>query len=218
MHKSYYEKRSVYNPSGGRMRHILDLVPSTPSYILDVGCGAGILAAELKMLGHVVDGIDISANAIERSRPHVRAGYCFDIVHDSWPKELEQKKFDVIIISEVIEHLFEPQALLEKAKFLLKKGGYLIVTTPNVLFWKNRFKMFFGSFEYQSEGIMDFSHIRFFTVESARDFIKQAEYWIEREHHLYPNLYKRKLNFMGKLLPGLFAYQLIFLLSNEKKY
>lgn len=209
----YYRNKKPYGINSARMQCILDLISESHLEILDIGCSNGELAAELQKRGHTVDGIDISAQALDHARPNLRAGYSFDITSDEWPLELRHKKYDTIIISEVIEHLFEPSELMRKALLLLRDRGCMVVTTPNVLFWKNRLKMFFGSFEYQKEGIMDYGHIRFFTILTAREFFKKAGLRIDREHHFYPNLYRRGLHDIGRWFPGLLAYQMIFRVS-----
>jgi len=139
--------------------------------------------------------------------------FCFDIEDLEWPAQLVSKRFDLIIVSEVIEHLFAPESFLKKIKTLLKSEGEIIITTPNFLFWKNRLKMLFGIFRYEEEGILDFGHIRFFTPDSARSLIRESGFEIKKEKFFFPNLYRRRLNFLGNLLPGLFAYQMFFLIK-----
>jgi hypothetical protein len=92
----------------------------------------------------------------------------------------------------------------------------MIITTPNFLFWKNRLKMLFGIFRYEEKGLLDFGHIRFFALDTARTAFQKAGLRISREAHLYPNLSFRGLNFLGRFFSGFFAYQMIFLLQNEK--
>ena len=191
--------------SDGRMREILSLVPSAHGKALDVGCGAGGLGVELKRKGWNVVGVDITDNT----------DFCFDIENENWPDALVSQKFDLIIASEVIEHIFSPEQLLLQIRNILADGGNIIITTPNVLFWKNRFKMIFGIFRYEDTGIMDFGHIRFFTLQTARELFAKVGLRIVRESHVYPNLRHRGLDFFGRMFPGLFAYQLVFKLSKR---
>jgi len=208
----YNDKKNVYSISGSRLSHILSLIDGDKLDILDIGCGRGVLAQELVRLGHKVSGVDISDEALNEAKEWLSESYCFDI-QGRWPEEIKSKKFDLVIASEVIEHIFDPVVFLNNIKGILNKDGKVIITTPNILFWKNRFKIFFGKFEYTNSGLMDFGHIRFLTIKSARKYIKQSGLKIEKENHLYPNFYKRKLNFIGNIFPGLFAYQMIFLLK-----
>ncbi|MFH1769723.1 MAG: methyltransferase domain-containing protein [Parcubacteria group bacterium] len=211
---AYYDKKlNKYSLGGGRLEHIEDFMPDKLADILDMGCGSGSLAKVLGEQGHTVYGADISPEALKLAKEHIEKGFCFDFENGAWPDDLMAMKFDAIIATEVIEHLFDPESFIKKLKQLLKPNGMIIVTTPNLLFWKNRFKIFFGKFEYEEKGIMDFGHIRFFTVKTARKMFEKCDLAIEAEHHFYPNLYKRGLTFLGKIFPGFFAYKLIFKLS-----
>ena len=157
-----------------------------------------------------MSGIDISSIALDEAKPYLFNSFCFDIQQNDWPTELLEQKFDLVIASEVIEHIFQPSDFLQKAKLLINQRGSLIITTPNFLFWKNRLKMLFGKFRYEEKGLLDFGHIRFFTIETAREIFHKTGFIIQREQHFCPNLYKRKLNFLGRIFPEFFAYQFGF--------
>lgn len=212
----YNSKHSVYKMNAGRRKHIIDLIPTHTKTVLDIGCGVGDFASVLHKKGYIVWGVDISEDALRQADEFLEDSFCFNVEDEQWSAELMSKKFDVIIASEVIEHLFHPELLLKKLKLLLNPGGKIIITTPNFLFWKNRLKMFFGNFKYQNSGLLDFGHIRFFTIDGARTTFLNVGLMPEKEHHFYPNLYKRGITFLGDLLPGVFAYQMIFLLSLQK--
>jgi len=212
----YNQQNKNYNISGSRLQHLLDLIPIGQSLeILDIGCGQGYLAKKLVLLGHKVVGVDISNEALQLAHPYLTKSFCFNLEDETWPEALLAEKFDIIIATEVIEHLFWPVEFLNQLSILLKKDGHVIITTPNFLFWKNRLKMLFGFFEYAATGLLDFSHIRFFNYKYFKKTIQESQLKIIREHHFYPNFYKRKLNFIGKNWPGLFAYQFIVSLSKK---
>lgn len=206
----YYQKNIVnYKMNSTRKKHVLLLVPEDSIDILDIGCGQGELAKDLKARGKYVSGTDISSKALYMSSKYLDESFCFDVEDCNWPEELIDKKFDCIIASEVIEHLFQPNNFLANVKKLLKPQGVLILTTPNFLFWKNRFKMLFGKFEYEDSGFYDKGHISFFTRNSLNKELEKAGFQVEKELNFYPNLYRRGLSFLGNLFPGFFAYQLI---------
>src|SRR3989338_3372533 len=214
MNSEYYnQKKNSYQLSGGRERILDKLIPDNTKTVLDIGCGSGDLARILQAKDKIVSGVDISPIALNMARPYLNDLFCFDIQLNEWPAELMEQKFDLIVASEVIEHIFQPSSFLEKAKSLIGKGGCLVITTPNFLFWKNRFKMLFGKFRYEQKGLLDFGHIRFFTLKTAREIFDKTDFIIQQEQHFYPNFYKRKLNFIGRIFPGLFAYQFGFRLT-----
>lgn len=214
--KEFYNKKSPYKMNATRKRNIIDLIPAGVKMVLDIGCGEGDLALALKEGGYVVTGVDLSSRALERAAPALHDSFCFNIENTEWPRELVEKRFDLIVASEVLEHLFDPATFLNKAGCLLAPDGKIIITVPNFLFWKKRIRLAFGDFQYEEKGLWDLGHIRFFTIKTARDFFKKEGFIIEKELHFYPNLYKRKITFLGKILPGFFAYQMIFLLSRGK--
>lgn len=209
--KSYYDnKNETYRMNAMRKRLVLELISDQPKNILEFGCGRGELARALKERGHRISGADISTEALEVAKDVLEEIFAFDFERE-WPEELTSKRFDLVIASELIEHLFNPEEFLIKARELLNPGGQLIITTPNFLFWKNRLKMLFGKFQYESKGLLDYGHIRFFTLKTARELTKKSGFIIERENHFYPNLYKRKATSLGRLFPGLLSFQLILL-------
>lgn len=214
--KEFYNQKSPYRMNATRRRHILDLIPSGTKTVLDVGCGEGDLAHALKERGYVVTGVDVSSRALEEADSVLHDSVCFDVESAEWPKEMMERKFDLIVASEVLEHLFDPAAFLRKATDILSPNGKIIITIPNFLFWKKRLKLIRGIFYYEEKGLWDSGHIRFFTVKTAREFFNKEGFVVEKEHHFYPNLYKRKLTFLGDLFSGFFAYQMIFLLSRKK--
>jgi methionine biosynthesis protein MetW len=208
----YYKIRNNYRMGGLRKEHILALIPAGVKTILDVGCGSGEFAKGLSEQGLEVTGVDISPSALEEAKPFLADPYCFDIT-GQWPEELLKRRFDLVIASEVIEHVFAPDDVIENLKRVAT--SHLIITTPNFLFWKNRLKMLCGIFRYEDKGIWDFGHIRFFTLKTFRDLLNQHGLHVEQEHHTYPNLEFRNLDFLGKLVPGLFAYQFITLVKKH---
>lgn len=102
--------------------------------IIDIGCGTGWLTAILGQFGPAV-GVELSDKAVEIARtryPHVTfySGNAFDL-------DLPANSFDVAVSQEVIEHVEDPKAFIEMKWRLLKKGGYIILTTPNGIVRKN---------------------------------------------------------------------------------
>jgi len=215
--KDYYNRKTLlYRTNSARERRIIQLIPKNVKMVLDIGCGRANLAVALKGRGYIVSGVDISDKALKETSEFLKDAFCFNVEDDIWPKELLDKKYDMIVASEIIEHLFLPNEFMKKVTGLLEENGKIVVTIPNFLFWKNRLKMSFGKFKYEEKGLLDFGHIRFFTYETAKELFEYCDLKVEKENHFYPNLYKRKLNFLGNFFPGFFAYQLTFLLSPKK--
>lgn len=215
MNKEFYNnKLPKYRMNSFRRRAILRWIANSQKDILDIGCGQAELAPYLKSMGHKVSGVDMVEMSADIQK-NLDYSKSFDFSGD-WPSDLLEKKFDYIICSEVIEHIFDTAKLLNNIKSCLKENGKLILTTPNFLFWKNRLRILFGDFAYSEDGLLDSGHIRFFTIATLKDSIGKSGLRIEREYNFYPNLYKRNLTWLGNLFPSLFAYQIILLLSRER--
>jgi len=216
MYTNYYLKNKYNKVSRGRRNGITQLVNDKAKFILDIGCGKGILGEAIKKEKKVVVyGVDISPTAIEEAKDKIDKAFCVDIEKDlkNWPSEVKNKKSDIIIISEVLEHLFYPEKLLENIKKLSHRETEIIITVPNVLFWKNRLKILFGHFDYKNEGLMDRGHIHFFTWESLQSLLWQTGYHIISKNNFIPT---RGTKLLGKLFPGFFSYQFILLTSTNK--
>lgn len=216
MYVNYYSKNKYNKVSRGRKDAIMRFINNQARFILDIGCGRGILGEAIKRKkGVVVHGVDVSSIAIEEAKTKIDKAFCVDIEKDlkDWPSEVKNKKYDVIIISEVLEHLFYPEKLLRNIKELFHHKTKIVVTVPNILFWKNRLSLLFGHFDYKKEGLMDRGHIHFFTWKSLQSLLWQTGYHIISKNNFIPT---RGTKLFGKLFPGLFSYQFILLASANK--
>jgi len=136
--------------------------------ILDVGCADGSFAKFLKQQGYDVYGIDISSKAINQAvKSGIKASQC----------DVEQginfldNFFDIVIASEVIEHLYDTDYFLQQLKRITKDDGYLLLSTPNLASLKNRIRLLFGRYPQYSEfrlGKNQSGHIRNYTVNTLK--------------------------------------------------
>jgi len=211
----YYKKKKEYDKIGNnRRKGILSLLGSYEGKkILDVGCGMGHLGRILKENTQcIVDGIDISEDAIRNASDVLDSSYVADLEHGNLPDALVQSTYDVIVISEVLEHLFYPEKILSKISHLCTKDTKVIVTVPNILFIKNRIRILFGSFEYAESGLMDRGHIHFFSWKSLGEMIRSEHFKMIHTQHNFP---MRFTKILGRVFPGVFAKQFIISLQYE---
>lgn len=99
--------------------------------VLDVGCGNGIISLNLGELGYNVHGIELSEDALEIAKGQNKFSNVIFEKADAETLKLKGKRYDVVICSEVLEHLHHPENLLKELRFLIKDDGVLIVTVPN---------------------------------------------------------------------------------------
>jgi 2-polyprenyl-3-methyl-5-hydroxy-6-metoxy-1,4-benzoquinol methylase len=144
--------------------------------VLDVGCGEGHFAARLAEAGNRVVGIDIlpqaaRADAMERYVPADLDGGL-----SGAKRALAGREFDLIMLQDVLEHLRAPEQMLRDCLPLLKPHGRVAVSVPNVANVTVRLALLFGRFEYTPRGILDRTHLRFFTRKSARRLLEECGY------------------------------------------
>lgn len=138
---------------------------------------------------------------------------------------------DVIVMADVLEHLAKPEALLGLAAEALDRGGAIVVSIPNIANLASRLGLLFGRFEYQDRGILDRTHLRFYTLSSARRLIRDAGFQIEAEETSsvpldlalpwMPSILLAPLEWilsaLTSLLPRLLGYQFIFVARKSER-
>ena len=210
----------VYENAGNL--ELLELLPaSADGRVLDCGCGAGDNARILSSRGWKVSGITISPAERE-----IAAQYCEQVhvanLENGFPQEI-QGHYDVIVMSHILEHLVTPHVLLNDAHRLLKSNGLIAVALPNVLHYRQRFEFLLGKFDYAVEGLMDETHVHFYTFTSGVDLLNRHGYrvltklatgsfplWKIRKH--VPGKWVKQLNRLAcNWKPGFFGYQCIYL-------
>jgi len=198
--ENFYREKIYSKVNRARSRAILSWLGPRDKLVLDLGCGDGSLGAMIKeKTGGKVIGLDISPAAAKSAAEKIDRALVFDLENENeWPIEIRELKFSKIVISEVLEHLFAPEKILEKIKNLLAEQGAIIITVPNFLFWKNRIKILFGRFDYEERGLLDRGHIHFFSWPSFKKTIGGRGLEIKKASHHLPT---RGTKFLGRFFP-----------------
>ena len=212
---AHYAEKKYEKISAGRRDGILALLGNfRDAQILDVGCANGALGEILKKIAPCdITGIEVSTQAGEDARATLDRVYVFNTEDEgAWPAELRAKAFDAIIVSEVLEHLFAPEQLLSHLHALSSEHTKVVITVPNILFWKNRLRILLGHFEYEERGLMDRGHIRFFSWNGLAQLIDASGFAVLDTAHHVPT---RGTTRLSKHFPGLFAHNFIVLLQKK---
>ena len=152
-------------------REIVDEVPIGSGSILEIGCAGGRTGEALKLEGRAkwVTGVELIDAAAEQAKKVLDQVLIGSIEQIDLP--FSDGQFDVIILADVLEHLVDPWAALHRIKPYLKQNGLMVVSLPNVRNWRVLMPLFFlGKWEYQDAGIMDRTHLRFFTRSGMISF------------------------------------------------
>jgi methionine biosynthesis protein MetW len=198
----YQFDSSPYSPN----MKILNLIPPGKK-VLDVGCASGYLAKRLNQKDGQVFGIEIDKKATQKARQ-----YCQKVINADVERieklPFPNQFFDVIIYSDVLEHLKRPDLVLMKLKKYLSNDGFIIASIPNIARVEIRLKLFLGKFDYQESGILKKDHLRFFNLATAKKMFQEAGLRIIR-------IEPTGLGSRIRIFPTLFAFQFIIVAQKE---
>ena len=172
MRASYRFKFNEYS-SHSKLREVLQNI--SKSRILDLGCADGQLSEVAALLGHEVTAVDIEG------APKVTDQITFfqcDL-ENGLPNDLTGK-FDVVLCADILEHLRKPDILLFDLLPRLSDNGMILVSIPNFGHWYPRVRTVIGRFDYDARGILDQTHLRFFTRKSFTKMATKAGYKVKR--------------------------------------
>lgn len=166
--------------------------------LLDIGCGNGSLSVRLKEMvkAEEVYGIEISPQGTEIACKAGVNAFCLDIDREDFP--FSDNFFNAVFCGEIIEHLFNPDHLLEEIKRTLKPGGLLVLSTPNLAWWLNRLVILLGYYPFGlnpslihpvghikelslSDGHTPvfYDHVRLFTLSALSKLLKKHGFHLE---------------------------------------
>jgi methionine biosynthesis protein MetW len=211
-----------HNRYGSHMQ-VLDAI-RPGSRVLDLGCSQGLLAKPLRAKDVRIVGVDIG--------PPERVSRDLDAYHRRDLERAldipEERVFDYVVLSDVIEHVKEREQLLRSARRYLKPNGRLLISTPNIAIWFYRLSLLAGRFEYGPRGVLDETHVHLYTRSTFRREVERGGFRILRERVtalpfeiVFESTGQSRLvaglSFLyyicAKLYPKLFAYQ--FLIEAE---
>jgi 2-polyprenyl-3-methyl-5-hydroxy-6-metoxy-1,4-benzoquinol methylase len=193
--------------------------------VLDIGCGEGFFAEKLLEQDNRVDGVDILAHPRHQDLLGKYVQADLDQGLGSVLPVLADRVYDRVLLQDVLEHVRNPHKLLTDCHQLLKPQGLLLVSVPNVANITVRLSLLFGRFEYAERGILDKTHVRFFTRKTARQMLEQAGYEIvARKVTVMPvelvlglpaenplmRIINTTLAVFTRLMPNLLGYQVLF--------
>lgn len=175
--------------------------------VLDIGCNDGYIGKHSDS-SNTFYGLDYLQESVDKAKEVYKDAMLYDLNN---LKELPwNKKFDTLIFADVLEHVLYPDQVLDFfINNYLKKEGKVIISLPNIANWQIRLNLFFGKFDYTETGIMDKTHLHFYTFKTAKELIESQNLSIK-------NIYGGA-TFFGKIirkapfLKGLLSTNIIYI-------
>jgi 2-polyprenyl-3-methyl-5-hydroxy-6-metoxy-1,4-benzoquinol methylase len=171
----------------GRERSdLLLLVPPLPagSRVLELGCGEGRLGAVLRQRGLEVHGVEVAAAAAEKARQVLDRVLTTDV--ERVDLDYPPGHFRLLLCGDVLEHLVDPWAVLQRLRRLLALDAVVVASVPNVQYFPVIANLLRGRFDYRQSGVLDRTHLRFFTRRSARAMLESAGFVVEAMPRVFP--------------------------------
>ena len=172
---SYEQKDRTYFDN--TRTEMLRFIPNDVESIIEIGCGTGSFGARLKGLRDIhYTGIDFDPESVRIASTRIDEALCLNVEKEELPF---QRRFDCIICNDVLEHMYDPWSVLKKLALTLTPRGYIVVSIPNIRYFPV-FKEYFlqSQWVYRENGVMDWTHIRFFTEKSVRHLVESSGFEI----------------------------------------
>jgi len=184
VYRQFYEFQFLNGFRGCRKREclegyywLLELIGERKK-VLEVGPGGGHMTEALSKRGCRVTSIEIDPQLSKEAKPFCEELFVGDIEQLDLDNKLDHKSFDVILLGDVLEHLKDPSEVLRRLHKFLKPSGYLVVSLPNVAHASVRLALLDGEFPYGEEGLLDKTHLRFFTLRTITTLFRETGYEI----------------------------------------
>ncbi len=181
--------------------------------VFEGGVSSGYFARVLVESGRRVDGHELDPAAAQEARSVCERVYEGDLqTFDTGELDCSYR---LLLFGDTLEHIPDPVSVLHRLRDHLDDDGHLIVSMPNITNWTVRLQMLFGRFRYTDRGILDRTHLRFYTVSTLPEMLADAGYSVVRLQASVPvpgvtgERLARLAHRIGNLRPGLFGYNLI---------
>lgn len=184
---------------------LINFVSKGNNRILDIGCGDGNTGKSLKDQGKAVEvvGIEKVSEIAQIAETKIDKVICANVETIELP--FSEGYFEYIIMGDMIEHLYDPWLLIRKLRPYLKKEGYILASIPNIRNWRIiKDLVLKGEWNYSSKGLLDDTHLRFFTKKSILKLFSSKDFLVHRIIPRFKLEARSKANLVNKLTLALF--------------
>ena len=177
MGKPYETEINLSDINNARTKQIL--LTGTDKRVIEFGCSTGYVSKVLKERGCYVVGVEVDPEAAEKAREVCDLVIVGDLDELDLAGELGGTTFDVGLFGDILEHLKYPQRALIQTRRLLAPGGYVVVSVPNIAHVSIRLALLKGEFDYEEMGILDDTHLKYYTRKSVVDLLEGCGYMVD---------------------------------------
>lgn len=189
--------------------------------VLDIGTATGLLGKRFIDSGLILKGIEPIQEWAEEAKPYYDQILCASL--EQAPDEFLSNQ-DVVILADILEHTLDPEKILKHLVSLQKNGTEFFISVPNVANIWVRLNLLFGKFNYSDNGILDRTHLRFFTKDTFLKLLRSSGLNIMEcrctpiplnlvrpffQNKQFGRSIHQFFYFLAKISPGLFAYQFV---------
>ncbi|MDO8657206.1 MAG: methionine biosynthesis protein MetW [Candidatus Levybacteria bacterium] len=180
--------------------------------ILDIGCNDGYMG-RISDKTNIFYGLDYNKKAISKAKEIYRDAIYYDL--NSLTKLPWNIKFDVIIFADILEHILFPENTLDFfTKTYLNSGGKIIISLPNIANWQIRIRLLLGRFNYKDNGILEKTHLHFYTFNTAQELVRKSN--LKIINILYgANYFGPFIKISKGILKNLLATNIIFICEKD---
>jgi len=190
---------NILKDEANPLNQIVIQIPSNVT-VLDIGAGNGLLGQLFQASGKtiIIDGVEPSDYASQIAKKHYRK--LFNGCLSSFVGELKNRSYDYIVLADVIEHIVDPVEFIGEIKSIMHDNTKLIFSIPNVAYGSIRINLLFGEFQYSDSGILEKTHLRFYTEPTVRDLMNCSGLNIEQLSYLHRDIFAiEKSSFLNKI-------------------
>lgn len=170
--------------------------------VLEVGTSTGYMSRVMKEeFGCTVHGIEIDPESAKIAQPFLETLIIGDVEKIDFEKQYGSIRFDVITFADVLEHTVYPKKVLEKAKEYLTQDGKILISVPNITYLGVILLLIHGKFNYTSTGILDNTHLHFFSRSSLFGLVKDAGFKLSEIHEMKKPLFDSEFSITMEAIP-----------------
>lgn len=161
---------------------VMSFLSEPPGTVLDIGCGGGATgkAIKEKFPGTRVVGIEMNPHAAEHARQWLDRVVSARVEDVEPARDFPGERIDTVLLLDVLEHMYDPWSALARIRGWLSPGTRVVASVPNVRNLATMSQIAGGRFDYDASGVLDITHLRFFTRATLHDLFAQTGYDVRR--------------------------------------